>query len=241
MLVWDVERGNLLKLVEGKLVARAFHGTTRLSKEEIGSAYGEPPQFAPVDFPLVTRQQDCEKNAFMVLSTYFDCCRVPLIAHAIDLIDQGTLPVSYLQFSLDLRDSILRLYAHYDAKCVHSIQKFGTFFPELVRDPHRYIQAQPELRTTLESLRSGGTRLFLATNSHAETMELILRATLGQDWQSLFDFACAHCCKPSFFQKQNPFFTVDEEALNLKGTSISEASQLALGMRLLEGNSRLLS
>lgn len=26
-LVWDIERGNLLKLVEGKIIARAYHGT----------------------------------------------------------------------------------------------------------------------------------------------------------------------------------------------------------------------
>lgn len=33
--VWDIQRGNLLKLAEGKLITRAYHGRRALSVQEL--------------------------------------------------------------------------------------------------------------------------------------------------------------------------------------------------------------
>ncbi len=44
----------------------------------------------------------------MVLMTYFDCCKIPVICKAIELIDEGIIKVSYAQFAEDLMKSILR-------------------------------------------------------------------------------------------------------------------------------------
>ena len=44
----------------------------------------------------------------MVMMTYFDCCKIPVVCKAIELIDSGVLNVSYLQFAEDLMKSILR-------------------------------------------------------------------------------------------------------------------------------------
>jgi hypothetical protein len=41
--------------------------------------------------------------------------------------------------------------------------------------------------------------VFLATNSHWEFMELIMTATLGDDWRSSFDMVFAFCRKPLFW------------------------------------------
>jgi hypothetical protein len=82
---------------------------------------------------------DTEKDSFWAMQTYFDCCKVHLVARAIDLIDQGVIKVNYFTFSKDLMASILRLYAHYTADEVFSIREFGTFFPEVLNDTSRYI------------------------------------------------------------------------------------------------------
>lgn len=89
--------------------------------------------------------------------------------------------------------SILRQYAHYNSEEVFPIREFGDYFPEVARDTDRYILAQPHLRSSLEKLRANGKRLFLATNSHEEYMELIMSQTLGPDWKTLFDLSCANC------------------------------------------------
>lgn len=79
----------------------------------------------------------------MVMMTYFDCCKIPVVCKAIELIDSGVLNVSYLQFAEDLMKSILRQYAHFNQDECFSIQKFGQFFPEVIKEPLKYIEAQP--------------------------------------------------------------------------------------------------
>jgi phosphoglycolate phosphatase-like HAD superfamily hydrolase len=123
------------------------------------------------------------------------------VAQAIDLIDQGVLKVNYFTFAKDLMASILRLYAHYTADEVFSFREFGTFFPEVLNDISRYIIAWPELRVSLEKLKSAGKKLFLGTNSHEEYMHVIMTQTLGKGWEHLFELNCANCRKPNFFWK----------------------------------------
>ena len=49
--VFDVVRGNLLKLVENKVVCKAYHGRKALSSAEIIDQYGNPPVFSALDYP----------------------------------------------------------------------------------------------------------------------------------------------------------------------------------------------
>lgn len=75
--------------------------------------------------------------------------------------------------------SILRQYANFNNEEYHTIATYGDFFPTVLEDPSKIIEYQPELRKTLELIRSKGTKLFLGTNSHYEYMEVIMKATLG--------------------------------------------------------------
>jgi FMN phosphatase YigB (HAD superfamily) len=81
----------------------------------------------------------------------------------------------------------MKEYVHYSADEVFSIKNYGSYFPAVVKEPSRYIVAQPELREILVTLRSKGKQVFLATNSHVEYTELIMTATLGSDWRDFFD------------------------------------------------------
>lgn len=56
--VWDIEWGNILKLAEGKLVVRAYHGKTILTRDQIETQYGSPPEFRALNFPTVIRSME---------------------------------------------------------------------------------------------------------------------------------------------------------------------------------------
>ena len=93
--VWDIQRGNLLKIVEGKLITRAYHGRKALSSQEICDIYGSPPIFSALDYPTSHRKMDKSEDSYWILMTYFDCCKIPLICQGIELIDAGIVNVSY--------------------------------------------------------------------------------------------------------------------------------------------------
>lgn len=85
--VWDIPRGNLLKLTEGKVITRAYHGRRPLLNQEICTIYGSPPIFSALDYPTCHRRMDQSEDSYWILMTYFDCCKIPLICQGIELID----------------------------------------------------------------------------------------------------------------------------------------------------------
>ena len=86
-LVWDIPRGNLLRLGEGKLIKEACHGFKRLSSEEIESCYGSPALFTQLNYPAQIRRLEGSGNDYDCLISYFNCCYAALVAKAIELID----------------------------------------------------------------------------------------------------------------------------------------------------------
>lgn len=84
-----------------------------------------------------------------------------------------------------MRKSIWREYIHLtpDKKRVLPAKTYGNFFPEMYKNPLKYIIPQPELREILQKLKDQGKFVFLGTNSHFDYMELIMSTTLGKDWR----------------------------------------------------------
>ena len=76
-----------MKLAEGKVITRAFHGRKALKNHEICNIYGSPPIFTALDYPTHHRKMDKSEGSYWVLMTYFDCCKIPLICQGIELID----------------------------------------------------------------------------------------------------------------------------------------------------------
>lgn len=183
-LVWDIENRTLLKLGEGKRVLRALKGSRALEMEQVEALYGNPPVFERLNYPEQPSQLSEERGAHWTLMTYFYSTRAPVIAHGIDLMEQGLITgKSNLQFAQDVIQCGKRQFSHYSSEEVFSIDSYGSFFPRVREDPHTLIQPQPELRDILNSLRQRNVRLFLGTNSHVEYMDLIMSATLGPDWK----------------------------------------------------------
>ena len=96
-----------------------------------------------------------------------------------------------------------------------------------MHNPEDYIQEQPDLVKTLTSLRNCGKKIFLTTNAHMLYMEIVMSATLGDDWMDLFDICIANCKKPLFQRANNPFYDIDPSEEHSKGTEIKTGKQLA--------------
>ena len=194
-------------------------GMRKLTKEEIISVYGSPPIYTAYKWPNTTHLAE-NRGAYWVFLTYFDTPKVAVVLRAIDLIEKGMMPgKSYFDIAMDIRTMVYKHYVHYNEREVFPIASFGKYFCEVVKNPAKYIQYQPELRTSLQRLKDGGKKLFMGTNSHTEYMNVIMTATLGDDWKTFFDVVCCYCRKPLYFwdQKPSPFFTYDPSQLNLKG------------------------
>ena len=89
------------------------------------------------------------------MMTYFDSIKVPVIAHGIDLMEQGVITgKTNLQFAKDIITSVIRQYAHFTEEEVHRIGQYGDFFPAIVANPSVYIESQPELKQTLLMLKN---------------------------------------------------------------------------------------
>lgn len=197
--VFDIDNGLIIKLAEGLEVVQAMKGMRKLDNEEIKKVYGSPPIYHAYQWPNTTHLSK-GKGAYWVFLTYFDTPKVAVVLKAVDLIDRGLMPgKSYFDIAMDIRTMVYKHYVHYNEKEVFPIASFGGYFCEIIKNPKKYIQYQPELRTSLKKLRDAGKKLFLGTNSHTEYCNVIMTATLGDDWRSFFDVLCCYCRKPLFF------------------------------------------
>ena len=53
---WDIENNLIVKLLEGKIVARAFRGFKELAFDEIQTIYGDLPVLSSFEYPSSIRQ-----------------------------------------------------------------------------------------------------------------------------------------------------------------------------------------
>ena len=94
-------------------------------------------------------------------------------------------------------------------------------------------------------MKKAGKKLFLGTNSHTEYSNVIMTATLGDDWRQFFDVVCCYCRKPLFFwdQKPSPFYTYDPSSKMLRGQQLLNGEEMSdrPGEIYTEGNSKILT
>ena len=240
--LFDIDNGLLLQLAEGQEVIRAVKGFRVLSKDEITSIYGSPPVYSAYQWPNMENLH-AEKGKYICFICYFDCYKIPMITQAVHIKEMGLIPdKSYLEIVQDLKKGLIKTYNHFRGDEVISAREFGKYYPAIIKDPSKYIVEQPELRETFLKLKESGKKLFVATNSHVEYSDVILTATFGEDWRSLFDVICCFTCKPRFFQNEQvtPFHEYDSTHITNKGKSITDGNEIEEGKVYLEGNSRTL-
>jgi HAD superfamily 5'-nucleotidase-like hydrolase len=197
-LVFDLRLGNLVKATRFGYVVRALHGSTLLDFEDQRQAYAE----------TVVELSD---ERFEFMNTMFELSRAALWTELVDAHDAGRLPgvSGYNDLYWQIDDALGRAHAE------------GALKAEILADPDRFIDPNPDIVPTLVDQRLAGKQIVLITNSDwAYTRATMARAIEpycepGTTWRDLFDLVIVSAAKPRFFSDSDPIYRVVDEERSL--------------------------
>jgi HAD superfamily 5'-nucleotidase-like hydrolase len=186
-LVIDKELGNLVKANRFGFVKKAVHGTRTLGFDEQRAAYARTPV-------------DLSEERWVFLNTLFSLSEGCLYAQLTDLLDSGALPgpLGYRQLYERVRDSL-------DATHVE-----GELKAEVLAEPERFIEDDPETALTLLDQKHAGKKLILITNSDWAYANAMMNRAVGRflppgmPWRELFHLVIVGAKKPEFFTSHAP-------------------------------------
>ncbi len=197
-LAFDLELGNVLKATRFGYVVRAQHGNQMLSFDQQRTLYSE----------TVVELSD---PRFEFMNTLFELSRAALWSQMIDLHDTKPLPgVS----------SYADLYRVVDEALVQT-HLAGALKTDIVADPDRFIEVDPELVPTLLDQQAAGKNLLLITNSGWEYTQSMMTYAVdpfcppGKTWRDLFEIVIVSANKPRFFFQTDPIYQVVDESRSL--------------------------
>lgn len=197
-LTIDLEFGNLLKVTRFGYVIRAVHGTRRYRFSELRRTYAGT-------------VVDLADDRWVFLNTMFSMSEAALFAQIVDLADQGLIPevMGYEDLYRTVRDSLDD--AHME----------GTLKAEILADPERFVEPDPQVPRTLLDQKAAGKRLMLITNSDWDYARRIMEYAFdpyladGMSWRDLFDTVIVSARKPGFFSDDHTLYHVVDEDLSL--------------------------
>eukprot|EP00271_Cylindrocystis_brebissonii_P011130 TRINITY_DN2791_c0_g1_i1.p1 TRINITY_DN2791_c0_g1~~TRINITY_DN2791_c0_g1_i1.p1 ORF type:complete len:780 (+),score=160.50 TRINITY_DN2791_c0_g1_i1:243-2582(+) len=200
-LIMDKENGNLVKADRFGYVKRALHGSTMLSNRSISRLYGRE----------LIDLRDEERWEF--LNTLFSVSEAVMYMQMVGKLDElrelpEVPPGDYKALHKAVARALFR--AHVE----------GQLKAEIVNDPDRFVELDPELATTLLDQREAGKRLILITNSDYHYTAKMMSHSFdrflpeGMTWRKLFDMVIVSARKPEFFSMNHPLYEiVTEEGL----------------------------
>jgi hypothetical protein len=140
-VVWDVQHGTILKLVEGKFISHAICGFEKLDKNQIESIYGWKRIFKPLKWPITIIDIEKVKGGHVGLMGFFDSCKIAVICQVVSLMKKGVIKgKTYQQFAFDMMHAYFEQMIYYNDERCADLKNFGKFYPELLKDPEKYIQ-----------------------------------------------------------------------------------------------------
>ncbi|PSK98676.1 HAD superfamily 5'-nucleotidase-like hydrolase [Haloactinopolyspora alba] len=189
-LVIDLELGNLVKATRFGYVIQAQHGTRQLSFDELRTTYAG-----------VT--VDLAEPRFRFMNTLFSISEAALYAQQVDRLDAGVItgPLGY--------DELYRIVSG----ALDESHTTGALKAEIVADPDRFCDLDPDTAQTLIDQRLAGKRLLLITNSEWSYTSSMMsyafdRHVPSGNWRDLFDIVVVSAAKPRFFSENEPAFQV---------------------------------
>jgi len=217
-LIIDLEHGNVLKANRFGYVKRAAHGTRDMPFDAQRALYGRE---------IV----DLASDRYVFLNTLFSLSEASMYAQLVDKLDGGGMPgvMGYTDLYRQVRTSIDE--AHME----------GQLKADIVADPDRFVEPDPELPLTLLDQLHAGKKLLLITNSEWQYTREMMRYAFdpylpkSTSWRDLFDLVIVSARKPAFFSERSPVFRVvsDEGLLEPVPMGIRE------GGLYLGGNARM--
>jgi HAD superfamily 5'-nucleotidase-like hydrolase len=198
-LVVDTEQGNLLKANRFGYVVHAFHGTRPLDFDEQRSAYGR--SFV-----------DLRDSRYAFLNTLFSISAGCMYAQLVDRMDEGKLAATlgYAGLYRQVRSSTDE--AHME----------GQLKGEIIADPDRFVELDPELPLALLDQKHAGKKLLVITNSEWPYTRAMMSYAFDRylpgamTWRDLFELVFVAARKPSFFETKNPALAILDDEGTLK-------------------------
>jgi HAD superfamily 5'-nucleotidase-like hydrolase len=177
-----------------KVVYKGYHGTRRLSREQLVELYHH-------------RRIRPHTPRYHWIDTLFSLSEVTSYAAIVDALERRGERIDYGRLFSDVRAAIDE--AHAD----------GTVYSIVTADLPRFVDRDPDLARALHKLRSAGKRLFLLTNSPWSYTDRMMSYLLGNampeypSWQHYFDVAICAAAKPLWFREGRPLMERDGDVL----------------------------
>ena len=220
-IVFDVSKGNFLKLSDDGTILRATHGTTFLPLNKVKEAYGSERHWP--HWETLFNTVDNIGMDYRIFENFFDMPIMMSLARLIDLVDAGQ--VRDRKYS-DICTDVYKAAGHtYNPS--HFEKDLGGFFPDFKRNPSKYLhKCSDDVKAWLKSLRASGKTLFIATSSYNDFASLVLQYTIGDDWRDYFDFLFTFARKPGFFKHDERQFYIVENTREKEVADCLRASTL---------------
>eukprot|EP00250_Pteridium_aquilinum_P031258 c43316_g1_i1 orf=188-2182(+) len=197
-LIMDKKNGNIVKADRFGYVKRAMHGTKMLSNRAISELYGRE---------LVDLR---DENRWEFLNTLFSISEAVMYMQMVERLDEGALPseIAPLDYQGLYKVVAIALFkAHVE----------GQLKNEIINEPERFVELDPELPLALLDQKEAGKRLILITNSDYHYTNKMMQHAFNRflpdsmDWRALFDMVIVSARKPEFFQMSHPLYEVVTE------------------------------
>ncbi|XP_027622713.1 5'-nucleotidase domain-containing protein 1 isoform X2 [Tupaia chinensis] len=204
-LALDLEDGKFIKLADDGTVLRASHGTKMMTPEALAEAFGQKEWKHFVSDSGMAYHS----GKYYFYDNYFDLPGALLCAKVVDSLTKNNGQKTF-DFWKDIVAGI-----QYNYKTSAFKENCGIYFPEIKRNPGRYLHSCPEsVKKWLHRLKNAGKVLVLITNSHSDYCRLLSEYILGDDFADLFDIVITNALKPGFFShlpNQRPFWTLEND------------------------------
>jgi 5'-nucleotidase len=212
-LVIDTLTGNILKANRFGYVKRAMHGTRPLDYDRQRDLYART-------------TVDLGEPRWRFLNTLFSLSESCIFAQLVDLRDDGMIS-DHLHYA-DLYDEV--------RQCLDETHIEGLLKSEIIADPEKFVELDPDLPLTLLDQRHAGKKLLLITNSEWPYTKAMMeyafdRSAPSGRWQNLFDVIISAARKPAFFSDRSPFYRVvsDEGLLEPAPSGLEEGGAFVGG------------
>ncbi|XP_021313634.1 5'-nucleotidase domain-containing protein 4 isoform X2 [Sorghum bicolor] len=194
-LIIDKEKGNLVKADRFGYVKRAMHGTQMLSTRAVSEIYGRE---------LVDLRKE---SRWEFLNTLFSVSEAVMFMQMVDKLDQGLVPAEL--GPLDYKG----LY-NAVSKALFRAHVEGQLKREIMAEPERFVEPDPELPLALLDQKEAGKKFLLITNSDFHYTNKMMNHAFNRflpndvGWRDLFEMVIVSARKPEFFQLSHPLYEV---------------------------------
>jgi len=193
-LAVDRKLGNIVKANRFGYIKQAAHGTEILEFGQMRDTYSRT---------LV----DHEEDRWFFLNTLFSISAASMYLELVDMLDDGDLPraMGYEDLWEAIQDAL-------DAAHLEGMLK-----AEIMSEPDRYVELDPDMPLTLLDQREAGNKMLLITNSGWKYTKFMMAYAVDRylpgemTWRDLFDIVVVAAGKPAFFLTDKPIFRLATE------------------------------